>query len=86
MGACVFTVMYSRACLHLPSMKCSGLVNVEVKKKMCERSQARGLTNPKTLPPPLIVNSLNHNVLLIVYVQWSTPLCPWFNIVYKAII
>ena len=55
-GACIFTVIYLPARLHLPITKCSDLVNVELKKKICEQSERKnfyGLTNPKMLPPPL---------------------------------
>ena len=43
-------------CSPAPSAHESGLVNVEVLKKICERSEQKnfpGLTNPKMLPPAL---------------------------------
>ena len=64
-GACIFTVIYLPACLHLPIMKCSGLVNVELNKKIREQSERKkiyGLTNPKMLPPPLIHLVLRHSI------------------------
>ena len=54
-GACIFTVIYLPACLHLLIMICSGLlVNVELKKLQAERAKHfHGLINPKILPPSL---------------------------------